>query len=296
MNLKIYQSVSKNNLPEYQKEFDSKKLKDIIPYPYTPGLGTEYDLFKEIHEKVRPTEPWGLVSSKFEIKCPVSLSEFIDFAKNEFNAGADCVFINPMLVNESLFLDVWEQGRIVGHTGLDTIQKHLTEKNYINQAPMGIDSFAFCNYFIGNHLFWDKYFQYVDTILNDLDMESSSGTQTGAAFSGNANYHKNPTMNMKPFVVERLLSSFIEKYKNTLSFRHYRPEISHYELKCGRLYGQLLYQLSQMKNASISSKSALQSWHEIRKKIINNRAIFFGLLHLDDPNEEILKSIVKHSA
>ncbi len=171
------------------------------------------------------------------------------------------------------------------------IQKFLIEENYIFNNAMGVNSFAFCNYFVGNNFFWEKYFQYVDEILDRLHTEASLGTDVGAIFAGNANYHKNPTMSMQPFIVERLFSSFINKHKDIINFSHYQYEIGHYEKKCGYHYGQMLYKLSRMKNSNIKNASGLHSWNTIRNRIAASTAVFMGLLHLDDPDEKIISSI-----
>jgi hypothetical protein len=51
--------------------------------------------------------------------------------------GFDCNFINPMVANESMFLNVWDQGIAVGHTGVGLIFKHLSRiLNLTDPLPM----------------------------------------------------------------------------------------------------------------------------------------------------------------
>lgn len=288
MNPILFQAFPNNKITIKRKNLFDCNNNKIISYIYTPGLGTEYELFKEIYANQNPVAPWGLVSSKFELKCPIKIEEFYDYAENEFQNGADCVFINPMLINEALFLNVWEQGIVVGHHGLDKIQKYLIENKFVTNNIMGTNTFAFNNYFIGNNNFWDKYFKYIDLIMDDFHQEEKFGSETGLIFSKSGNYHKNKSMSMRPFVIERLFSSFIEKYKHELKLSSYKYENHHYIFKCGENYGNSLYKLSALKNENISNIKSLNKWNEIRKIIIMNKAIFYGLLHLDDPDEIII--------
>ncbi len=281
--IKIYQSISKTN-----ESFQVDKF--CIPYYYEPGIGTEYDLFKEISTQTT-NEPWGLISSKFHIKSHINIEEFSSFAKNEIENGVDCVFINPMIINESLFHNVWEQGIVVGHQGIDKIKHHLdkisaTQPNEL----MNYNIFAFCNYFIGNNVFWNKYFTYVDKVLENLEHEFINQSEVGKIYNSSANYHKNLGMTLKPFVVERLFSSFLlHSSSQNLTIKTIKTTEKHFHNKCGVNYGSLLYKLSELKLQKTSTIDNLKIWNDIRIKIISNKAIFFGLLHLDDPDTTLME-------
>jgi hypothetical protein len=254
-------------------------------------------LFNEIKEIYNPIEPWGLISSKFSFKSHISIEEFEKFASTEIYINADCVFINPMIINESLFFNVWEQGKL-GHEGLEEIKNHLAEKGYLNKNDfMGVNSFAFCNYFIGNNLFWSNYFEYINTVLAELNLESFKGTDIGKIYSGSANYHKNKSMTMRPFLIERLFSSFVNhESSKKLRFKTINIEKHHYQKKCGDNYGELLYNISKLKQQGESNQNQLQAWQDIRKYIISNNSILFSLLILDDPDANLMSISKKISS
>jgi hypothetical protein len=283
--IKLFQAISnadKNN-------FNSSHL--ITPYFYEPGKGTEYDLFKKINGDENPDTPWGLISSKFSLKSHITINDFYKFALDEFDKSCDCVFTNPMIGNEALFLNVWEQGRTVGHQGIEKIYQHLIEVDFVNKIDyMGVESFAFCNYFIGNNKFWKSYFNYIDNILSHLNLQNLNNTEIGKIYNGPGNYHKNTSMTLKPFITERLFSSFISTAtKEGLEIKAFIPNELHYIEKFGENYGQLLFRLSNLKNKKPINNENLNLWNDIRNNIISNKAIFLGLLHFDDPDAELLQ-------
>ena len=87
------------------------------------GAESEYDIFKHIRHKENP-DVWGLLSWKFELKSCVSVSAFLAHAKMCLSSDADCCFINPMILNEAVFGDVWEQGELVGHKGMVALRDY----------------------------------------------------------------------------------------------------------------------------------------------------------------------------
>lgn len=124
-----------------------------IPYDVKVNTGRnqrEYELFQRIgaeHHESR--EPWGLVSWKFQLKSLVSPEEFYGFANSMFDAGCDCVFINPMIGNEAIFLNVWEQWIRINRNVTQICNKLKECRNANPFGPMGRAHFAFCNYFRG---------------------------------------------------------------------------------------------------------------------------------------------------
>jgi len=262
----------------------------ILPYNYTIGGGTEYELFKEIYIKCDSGEPWGLVSSKFNFKTSIDIKEFYDFALDKLFQGYDCVYINPMIINEAIFANVWEQGVIVGHKGIDLIYNFLIKKNNLKLNVLSDIEFSFCNYFIANNKFWNGYFSFVDKCILQLEDEARIKSEIGQIYIGSAGYHKNNEMSMRPFVIERLLSLFISLNinNNKINFTRFEHLESHYIKKAGFHYGKLLYNLKCLKKECFQDKKSLNLWNFIRSEIINNRSVFHGLLHFDDPDIKLI--------
>jgi hypothetical protein len=141
---------------------DQKKRISSLAIPFDASINNEndareYECFKKIYSTRKLNEkPWGMLSWKFEIKCLISIDEFIEFANEKFDNGYECVFINPMIGNEGLYKNVWEQGALY-HKGLDKIVEFLSIKipNF-NTNLYGENVFSFCNYFVAKFGFATK--------------------------------------------------------------------------------------------------------------------------------------------
>lgn len=248
--------------------------------------GNEYELFKHLKKyKIGENDsPWGLVSWKFTGKCQIQLNEFSEFSKTHFENGCDCVFINPMIGNEALYLNVWEQGKDSGHQGLDKVESFLT-KNFDQgiTSIMSNNIFAFCNYFVATNRFWEAYFKYIDTALDLLEHEISTESETGLAYKNSANYSRNKNLTLRPFVIERLLSPFL--LKSHLKTKNYKHSQIHYQKKFGTMLGDFLFHLSTTKNEAIVQNNTIKikSYIEQRSPLLQSphkRVVW----ELDDPN------------
>lgn len=264
------------------------------PYDARKNIGShqrEYELFQNLYatHKNGPIKSWGLVSWKFNLKSPVTIEDFYEFASKRFDEGYDGVVINPMIANEALFANVWEQGINVGHQGMDVIVKFLAESTPNILALTDRRSFAFCNYFAGNKNFWGRYFEFLEPRLDLLEKEARNDTHVGKVYSGNANYGKDKTATMRPFVIERLLSTFLSSAPDLkvamLSFSEH-----HYVEKFGLRLGKILWKLSELKNHSFVTNNQDQKikWNEIRKSILQSYARVIAL-HSDDAPEIYLE-------
>ncbi len=282
--MKIFQTYS----GEHQRSYLAN---GVIPYDYSKNQGTEYEIFKDIsqnaREYLRGADAWGVLSWKFEVKCHIGLQHFREEAQKILNEGADCVFINPMIGAEAVFSNVWEQGVACGHTGIERMLPFLIEHLYIKSEDlfMSSDIFAFCNFFVARESFWRRYFDYVDSVLADLETDARRGGAAGRVAEGPSYYAKNLSFKMRPFIVERLFSSFIPKSGLTVESIKLDREV--YKAKFGALLGNTLHQLSNMKNQCRSQADASRSrWEGLSRHIINGPG-FFALMHLDDPDIRI---------
>lgn len=244
----------------------------------------EYDLFKEIYsQRAENPSPWGLVSWKFEHKSLVTINAFLEFAAEKFEEGHDCVFINPMIGNEALYLNVWEQGADAGHKGLKEIAQFLSgkisEKIFL---PMNSSKFAFCNYFLGTPSFWDAYFAFIDQAIDLLESQVSLNSQIGHVYNNSASYSKDITANMKPFVIERLFSSFLSASNMKVASLPLSRNI--YLKKFGVQLGEFLFELSRLKNLALTTYNSelLEKYQSIRLNILNSQHKI-SIWQLDDP-------------
>lgn len=269
----------------------NSKLENVIPLNFSKinNGGTEYDLFKKKYNE-EYEDCWGILSWKFDIKSPVPLKNFYQFCIDQLNNGADCVFINPMILNEALFVSPWEQGVVCGHKGLGQIYYFLLEKGLINENILGINHFAFCNFFVAKNSFWCEYFSYVDKILNLLLNEANNQTLVGKVFSGSASYNKNKNLSMQPFIVERLFSSFINN-ESSLKVVSYKFLEEDYLYKFGKTVGIFSKIMSDLKNEGLknSDKNKIQGWHDRRLQIIKDQNLLYAVFNMDDPNTKFIE-------
>ena len=287
MELRIYQPFLTE---EHKKHISSV----ATPWDASHNTGSdsrEYELFKNIYDlnKQGANLAWGLVSWKFQLKSTVSLDNFFDFAQDCLSNGADCIFINPMIANEALYASVWEQGGSEGHVGMDIIIRHLSQSIPNIYELMSRDVFAFCNYFVGTKNFWDKYFSFSEEILQNLENEKKNKTAPGNAYAGAANYVKDRSTTMRPFVIERIFSTFLMS-NHGLKIASFRHDANHFRYKFGEQLGAILYELSQAKDKALSgNRKDLQiSWDKKRKKILSSFAKLIAL-HADDAPEIYLE-------
>ncbi|MEN9316471.1 MAG: hypothetical protein RIS35_2864 [Pseudomonadota bacterium] len=254
------------------------------------GGAREYELFREIFSRRKEgLDPWGLVSWKFEHKTQVALATFIRYAEEKFEEGFDCVFINPMIANEALFRHVWEQGAHA-HRQMGRISEFIAR---INPDAMGricgVDSFSFCNYFVGNERFWRTYFEFIDSVTRMLDDEAARSTETGLIWLGDADYLPDRSATMRPFVIERLFSSFVRTHR-ALRFCPFRHSYRVYERKFGPRFGRTLHALSVLKNRSLQERdlAGLQRWNAMRRQILAS-PLHAAMAVLDDPPNLLLR-------
>lgn len=247
----------------------------------------EYELFKAIFDQRLygdENECWSMVSWKFEHKSLISADAFQAFCERKFSEGQDCVFINPMIGNEALYHNVWEQGAHV-HPGMETIISYLASDLKLPvHAAMGTDTFAMCDYFAGNKIFWTAYFDFVDGVTRQLAEQEKLKSRAGAAYAGSAGYARDAGTAMRPFVTERLFSTFL-KSNTTIKWAEYRYPQAVYEQKFGSQIGGFLYALSSVKNRALSANddAQLKYWNRMRGKILTDHGVLAAWLQLDDP-------------
>jgi len=274
--IKLYQSYNQEN----HLQWISNK---VTPFDYTSINGCEYDIFKVLrnqnqHEKLH----WGLFSWKFSLKAQIPIDDFINFANIEIKSGADCVFINPMIGNESIFATPWEQGYLCGHTGIEQIYKLLEINKIISHSEISLkNTFAFCNYFVANNTFWDNYFEFVDSALDFIAKSAENDPSLFSIYYGSANYAKNNALTMRPFIIERLFTSFISTNYNGFKIIRYDFDQSNYHNKFGFFLGNYLFELSELKSSDILS------WHKIRSKMLLKQPMF-TIMCMDDPSEDFI--------
>ena len=280
------------NIYQAYMDVQQREYVDGIAIPFDASTnndpGTrEYDLFRKIHANPQlqtGPEPWGLVSWKFDHKSPIGLAEFHDFCRTAFSNGADCAFINPMIGNEAVYANGWEQGIHCAHTGIEQLAYFLEEHIGIRVAAVcDVSTFAFCNYFIANERFWKEYFRFIDRALELLDIEAARGTEVGQIYSGSGQYERDETASMRIFVIERLFSAFLLQ-DNDLKVAAWQPSAPDFERKFGVRMGDMLWNFSRLKQRAVETDdlSLYKIWDEQRARLLADWQIHI-VWNLDDP-------------
>lgn len=261
------------------------------PYAIGDNIGAttrEYGLFKRRFAEPRDgIHGWGVVSWKFTHKCLVPPEALLAFAEERLAAGDDCVFINPMIGNEAVFLNVWEQF-VASAAGADVVTAGVARLAGIDlQRPMSGDDTAYCNYFIANERFWVRYFAFCDGVLAALAAEVARGSDLGRAYAATGRYGADPSVTLQPFVVERLFSSFIAENPDLRCTAMPRP-IEIYRDKFGVRLGEHLFALSQRKHQAIASRdmAALGAWDQQRR--IFQGSLLLTMWGMDDPDPALM--------
>lgn len=201
----------------YQIQYDKKSRccpdDDMIPYDNSAASRQlsvlenerEWRVFKNVHDAKwhLDSEYLGLLSWKLKKKTGLSGKDIKSLIEqDEYNH--DVYFINCGPEVSS----VWSQGERC-HSGIVQLVRDIFTSLKYNTTILdcvhdkGITSF--CNYWIGNTLFWNKYIEFTTPVYNyiqsNLTDEQYELLHTRADSGINANYF--------PFIMERLFTTLL---------------------------------------------------------------------------------------
>lgn len=197
----------------YQIYYDKSQLKELDPnfIPYNNQgknypFNFEYAVFFDLFQKVNWNEVdlLGTVSWKFNRKTGLSSANI--FKSIQDNPGMDVYFVNPFpeLV---VYRNVWEHGEAFHPRITEITRKLLLECQYPDsilkiETPPNLT--AYCNYWIANKSFWEKYIAFLRPIWDTVNSSNSEVVQT---LSKPADQFINAPY--LPFIFERLFSTFL---------------------------------------------------------------------------------------
>lgn len=213
----------------------------FIPYDNTENLRpqwAEYHVFrKEYASRPCPADAHvGYVSWKFGAKTRIPGQRFVDFVND--NPGYDVYFINPFPMHGRLFKSVWAQGEYY-HPGITPFAQAVVRRAgyaFDLAAMINDDStLLYCNYWVGNRTFWDKYMK----LTGDVAQVLQDGlTPAELAFLNSfADYTK--TLSHIAFVLERLFSTLL-LHDPDIKYRAYRYSNAELKGRYGPVRGTLV--------------------------------------------------------
>jgi len=273
------------NYKIFQICFEPRQL-NLVQSPLTPFDNTknEHPELREYHsftkamndEVTKDLDAWGFLGPRWEAKLKYSSEEIKVSIDN--NSDNDVWIFNHARAVNALTYNVWEQGEFF-HKGLrkvasetliaagyndDVIKAFMTEKNT-----------CYCSYFVARKNFWEDYIDFLSKIISAIDNLSEN---TKKIYNDSANYSRDNTLNMFPFLIERLFSTFliIKDGKYKIYFKPY--DYSVYKDQVGD-FTSVLDALNKMKTTIVKNDSSelFEQWNSIRMHFVKNNSDLFNL-------------------
>ena len=259
---------------------------ELVEYPLIPfdNIANEKPELREYWSFLKAKEngstegldAWGFLGPRWEAK----LKYGADKIKYEIDSNPDndvWIFNHARAVN-ALTYNVWEQGEFF-HKGLRQVaEEALTIAGFNNSA---INAFmteyntCYCSYFVARKEFWEDYLDFLSHIIVALDNLSE---ETKEIYNSSANYARDNTLNMFPFLIERLFSTFLVLRHNKYKV-HAKPyDYSVYQNQVGD-FTRTLHSLNVLKNQIVEQDSEIlfNAWNAIRMHFVKNNSELFNL-------------------
>lgn len=263
----------------YQICFEKVQISQVkapmIPFDNTsnerPEL-REYHSFKKIIDGQHATELYGVFGPRAEEKLRYSGKEIYD--EIVANPGKDFYLFNHARIQSVVFLNVWEQGEYF-HSGIKKIMRYVLDKNdydyTVIDSIMTEKHMCFCSYFVATKTAWIEYMRFVDDIKHTLN---SLPDELATIYHGSANYARDSSLGMFPFIIERLLSTYLKLNSYNIHVKPYNYSL--YTEDSGFI--NHFSTLHRLKESSVSDADSFDSWHYLRNETLVK---YPQLLHLD---------------
>ena len=237
----------------------------------------EYHSFKRIIDEGHADhlDMWGVFGPRWKdkVKYPA-----VDVWKTiEKNPNHDVYLFNHARVVNALTYNVWEHGEYY-HKGIKQVTAYALEqvigRSDVLDVLMTDRVTCYCSYFVATKEFWLDYIRFLDAIKNVLD---NLPPEIDAIYKSSANYGRDMTLNLFPFIVERLFSTYL-----TLTPRwkvYNKPyDYSVYKDQVGDFY-KVLDSLNMYKSLSpkFDSPELLTAWNNLRLFFVKTQPQMFNL-------------------
>ncbi len=273
------------NYKIFQIYFEPRQL-ELIQSPLTPfdNTANEKPELREYHSFVKAIEngstdgldAWGFLGPRWEAKLKYSADE-IKYTIDQ-NPNNDVWIFNHARAINALTYNVWEQGEY-HHKGLREVAGEILNTAGFDSSPLNAfmteRNTCYCSYFVARKEFWKDYINFLSRIIDAID---NLPEDVKKLYNSSANYARDNTLNMFPFLIERLFSTFLvlkhDKYKV-----HAKPyDYSVYNNQVGD-FTSTLYSLNVLKNQVIEQESEIlfNAWNAIRMHFVKTQPQLFNL-------------------
>jgi hypothetical protein len=265
--------------------FEENQLNDVDPL-FTPFDNTknEYPELREYHNfhrlfdegHTQDLDLWGAFGPRWPSKLRYSSQEI--FKTIEDNPGHDVYIFNHARIVSALTYNVWDQGELY-HKGITNVARHALEAagynpNTTSAIMTNLDT-CYCSYFVATNAFWKDYLNFLDMIKKRLE---NLPDDLAEIYHGSANYSRDASLNMFPFIVERMFSTYIQYRSDLKVFSKPYDYKVYNELQENMI--NILSSLNTMKTLVHQHKSRelFECWHSMRIAYLKDMP---QLLHLD---------------
>jgi|688.fasta_scaffold05343_23 hypothetical protein len=219
-----------NNIKIHQIYYKTEQLPQLdpafIPWNNIANPHPEYQewyVWNKDYQKCcdEGLEYWGFLSWKFGQKTNLNGEQFIKFIED--NPGYELYFVNPSIANEALFTNGWEQGDKY-HPNISQIADMFLAKIgysdvHVREILTDRSTTMWCNYIVGSRKFWDGFMAFGTKLFDEAKKDLEFNQLVFGV--GGSKYAFNPNLPMFIFLIERLVSIYIElEGIKVLAYRH----------------------------------------------------------------------------
>lgn len=266
------------NYKIFQICFEPKQIEQVeAPLTAFDNTLNERPELREFHSFVKANETgatkdldaWGFLGPRWETKLKYSADDMCRVI--EENPDNDVWLFNHARVVNALTYNVWEQGEMF-HKGLIKVgEETLKIAGYDPKATvmfMKDDTTCYCSYFVARKEFWDDYIQFLRNIIDAIDKLPND---VKSVYESSANYSRDSTLNMFPFLVERLFSTFLVLNYGKYNVYHKPYDYNVYRNQVGD-FVDVLAALNDIK-----TEANFNQWNAIRMFFAKNNSELFNL-------------------
>ncbi len=230
----------------------------------------EFDVFQRLaaSASVQTLTHWGAVSWRFQEKTGLRGRELLGLVRE--SPEVDLWYCNPYPHLEALFPSYWYQGQTT-HPGLRDIASAFFAAASLPSEDLerieSADRFSAANYFIGSPRFWASYLPFISSALDAADRNMTPAARAGLRSSEADPKAWHHGAGYLPFIIERLLPTFLRGPGATLVTRRYAVPREEAKLN------DELRRLRAMKDQAVAQRSDIvaREWMERRNRYVRPR-------------------------
>lgn len=267
----------------FQICFEENQLSDVdamlTPFNNTenkhPEL-REYHNFQKVIDDglTNDLNAWGMFGPRWYEKLKVSSDVLFDNIQK--NSDSDVYLFNHARIQDALFFNVWEQGEYF-HRGIKSIASHILAKMNCDVAVldtmMASNATCYCSYFVAKKEFWKDYLDFLAKVRLELD---NLPEDLYNVYAGSANYKRDRQLNLFPFLVERMFSTFLLLRSYKVHAMQY--DYSVYKSQLGEVTN-VIQALNNLKTLTLkhNSREIFDQWNALRTFILKSQPQILNL-------------------